>query len=486
MKKNVIPVAVLLVGFMTLGIFVFFIARVDERPVSVSTTPTSVAHYTTTTGVTQPLGQPPVPSLKSSSTPASTHRPIFSPPVSPSSTPGVSGIGLDYSAFPKDNDTSRDRNTLYVAPTGLPGADGSAEHPFNSLYTALSRAEAHSIIIMRAGNYTDCGEEHACFGLNITKSGIRITSRGEQVTITPSGKSNYGLVIEANDVVVDGINMEGFPNNGINLGNNTRGIVIKNLAISGGSSDGIAAYGAQHGLLLKNVRIVDSDVQGLTCGKGPCTNWHLDTVTVRNGSGGTGSGADAIAIESGDNVLIENTDVSGAAADGIDLKATRVVVRNTIVHDVGRNGVKFWKGGDLINSVVSRTGADASVSFAGAGGTRAENTYRVVNTTITRHNERHPELNAYSLVVAYDRPHNPVLVEIRDSVFSRNTNGIYFSPATTVKLYNNLFQPGYNNNRVMDVTIGGERKAISGSDDVAIINDGVAGSGNMPFETQVP
>ena len=58
------------------------------------------------------------------------------------------------------------------------------------------------------------------------------------------------------------------------------------------------------------------------------------------------------------------------------MKATRVAVLNSNIHDNKRNGVKFWKGGDLVNSFVVNHDADAAVVFDGGGD------YRILNSLI--------------------------------------------------------------------------------------------------------
>jgi len=63
---------------------------------------------------------------------------------------------------------------------------------------------------------------------------------------------------------------------------------------------------------------------------------------------------DAIAIVNSYKVLIDSCTISNAIHDGIDLKSYDTVVANTIVEGTGKNGVKFWRNGELINSFLAR------------------------------------------------------------------------------------------------------------------------------------
>jgi len=106
-------------------------------------------------------------------------------------------------------------------------------------------------------------------------------------------------------------------------------------------------------------------------------------------------------------VLVENSIVEGAAADGVDLKATRAAVVNSVVRHVGRNGIKLWAGGDVINCVVYDTGADAQLVTAGGS-------YRVLDSTFAYHLEEGGR--SYTATFGYPAEFGDVL--IANSVFS--------------------------------------------------------------------
>jgi hypothetical protein len=113
-------------------------------------------------------------------------------------------------------------------------------------------------------------------------------------------------------------------------------VVIKDVNIVGHPSlhsEGIVSY-LDHsdtpsipvvdGLLLSNVNLSNMDM-GVSCNSGPCEHWWLDRVTIRCRTAGNGnSGSDAFAIERGRQIVVTNSYVTGAEADGIDVKGTDV------------------------------------------------------------------------------------------------------------------------------------------------------------------
>jgi len=55
-------------------------------------------------------------------------------------------------------------------------------------------------------------------------------------------------------------------------------------------------------------------------------------------------------VENGDNILVFNATSPVRLPMASDFKATRVAAVNVRVHDVQRNGIKFWRGGDVVNA----------------------------------------------------------------------------------------------------------------------------------------
>jgi hypothetical protein len=263
---------------------------------------------------------------------------------------------------------------------------------------------------------------------------------GAAVTVVPgSSAPRFGINLRGSHLVVNGIKLQGF-HPAIHFGRSDitqRDIVLSNLTIQGGGSsfsDGIASYATGQGkpvidgLLLRKVSI-SGHALSFTCGRGPCRSLRFeDFKVVGNGGGAGSSGSDAVAVESGDNVLFLRADISGAAADGIDMKATRVVVWDTHVHHVSRNGVKLWWGGDVVNTCIHHTGADAALVV------KAGERIRLLHTTVANVSLGG---NAYAMTFRYD-DNGPIRVEIINSIVANTGGPLYVSRAGSLSVHNSL------------------------------------------------
>jgi hypothetical protein len=183
------------------------------------------------------------------------------------------------------------------------------------------------------------------------------------------------------------------------------------------------------GLLVYDVAIRNAII-GFNCGEGPCHNMRLEALDVALPGAGEGSGADAVAVENGDHIVVFNAHITGAAADGLGLQGHPVAIANVIVHDVARNGIKLWHGGEVINALVYRTGADAALVL------ETGNTYRVVNSVFAYHAEGE---SAYAGTVAYDSPDEPGNLTVRNTVFYRNSGALWVSGAFALDVRASIF-----------------------------------------------
>lgn len=364
-------------------------------------------------------------------------------------------VNLDWDAFPRDRGpdypvTGKER---VVSRTGDDGNPGTEARPYRSIGKALSVAGPGDLIRVHEGRYAE-GMPDDYRALVLEQENLVLTAApGETVTVTPrSAEYKYGCAIQASHVTVNGINLEGFTY-AMQIGaeNETqKDVVISNLAIRApgeGFNEGIIAYEdtrskgfpTMSGLLIKNVSISGTAL-GVSCNAGPCTSWRLENVEVVGKMGEEGSGADAIAIENGDNMLFDRVDVSKASADGIDTKATRVVVWDSHVHDLGRNGVKLWHGGDVVNTLIHHTGADAAVV------TKLGPRVRLLHCVVAYHNKNGP--SSYNMTFGYDDPEAQE-VEIIDSIIYNTSGGAYFNAASRVRIINSLFY-GMDNGKILD------------------------------------
>jgi hypothetical protein len=397
-------------------------------------------------------------------------------------------VKLDWDAFPKLPDTAKspDGRAIYVASNAKGKADGTAPHPYKTIAAALAASRRGDRIQVKAGTYPE-GDAGGFIGLEIPagRGGVTLVSAGGRAIIKPAHVGiTYGLDIGASDIVVRGFDVVGFEKAGIIIGNQghtARNIVIADVSVTyegEGAPDGIAMLpdnggdDVVDGVLLHNVEVRGASI-GVQCNTGPCRNLRFQGLRIHGAQVGTNSGYDGLAVENGDNILIMDAEVSGSSADGIDLKATRVAVFNAFVHHVGRNGIKLWKGGDIINSVVSHTGADASVSL-GAG------TYRIVHSVMAYHNWQGP--SSYSVVVAYDDK-GPSSIELVNSVFYRNSGGLYFGPDTQVRVSGCLFSEIGNGN-LFEVTVPNAKRTTMILAQLPFLKSMRLGYSNLPPGTK--
>jgi len=344
-------------------------------------------------------------------------------------------VNLDWNAFPKDPgpDYPVSGRTWVVKTGGNDSAAGTDAAPLRTIVKALQRAAGGDKVLVHGGSYNERWPEDFR-ALIISKPLVLTAAAGAPVTVTSS--ESYGISIESSNVVVNGINLTGFTY-AIQIGSSTpqKNVVISNLRITatGTEDEGIVAYdpgtpATSDGLLIKNVTITGVQM-GVSCNVGPCRSWRLENVRVV-GAGGSGSGADAIAVEKGDNFLFYGVDVSNVAADGIDTKATRVVVWNCHVHDLQRNGVKLWRGGDVVNTRIHHTGADAAVVGEYQG------TYRLLHTLVAYHNKGGD--SSYNATFGYDSQ-EALEIQIVNSIFYNHASCTYFNDASTVLIDNSIF-----------------------------------------------
>ncbi len=340
-------------------------------------------------------------------------------------------VSLDFGKFPKLPPWRRpDGATLLVAKSG---------GRFTSIAEALRTAAPNSVILVAGGEYLEQDHDWDHCGLVIRKPVTLMSLPGERVVVRPKGGAHTGLSIMASDVKVRGINLAGFSNLGVTWGPSAKRTALADMTVEG-AGEGIATMESKlDGLLAFNLAVKGAREIGFHCGEGPCRNWRLEGVTIEMSGQVEGSGADGFAIESGDNFLLVDVTVSGASADGIDIKGTRAVVWGCHVHHVGRNGLKLWQGGDVINTLVHHTGADASL-------VTEEGRIRILHSVFGYHNYKGP--TSYFATLGYDT-RGVTQAEIINSVFFNASGGIWVDPGAALTVTGSLFY-GNDNGRVLE------------------------------------
>ncbi|MBI2706533.1 MAG: hypothetical protein HYX32_14765 [Actinobacteria bacterium] len=345
---------------------------------------------------------------------------------------------------------------LEIAQFARPAAEACADNRTvvdvangQSIAAAMNAAAPGTTIRVAAGTYVESAGEPTA--LTWSTPNLCVVASGGPVVLRSALNQKYGIEITGDDTVIEGITLRGFEA-AISLnaagGATQRRVTIQDVGIedmTGPQRDGIVAYGDNRGepndpptvdgLLLLGVQVSGTDV-GVSCNAGPCAHWWIERTTITGRTQSGGSGADTFAIEEGRQIAVVDSTMKNAGADGIDTKADDVVVFGARVLDAQRNGVKLWRGGDVIDTVVDGTGADASLVGDRAG------RYRYLHTLIAHHGQ--PGDTQYVGWWGYDSPNEPGMrIEIVNSIFWQNATGGLFAPATAdVSIRNSMFADG--------------------------------------------
>jgi hypothetical protein len=276
-----------------------------------------------------------------------------------------------------------------------------------------------------------------------------------------SGGEKYGILVEASDVMVSGLSMEGYTA-AISVGKygtTVSRLVFTNLNVVGvpnESANGIASYynnGATPivaGLLVSNVTM-SLVTEGVACSGGPCTHWWLERVWM-SGSDYImydGYGAKAILIDQGRQIVMVSVTITKSTGNGIDVTARDVVIVGAEIRNAKGSSIQLAQGGDVHNSLTEgpSTSSPLSGSFAGR--------YRYVQCTVRNHN---PGVPSYVGIWGYSQEAGMV-VEIIGSRFQGNAivpSGGFFVPNTSgsqVNLTSNVFCDG--GTRLLERGVGG-------------------------------
>jgi len=168
-------------------------------------------------------------------------------------------------------------------------------------------------------------------------------------------------------------------------------------------------------------------------------------------SGEDSWGADGIAVERGQNIVVEDCDIHDNGGDGIDLnsrnfdgRVSGIVVRRNRVIRNHKTGIKLWAGGRIENNVLWGQG-NSPISIGAFPGD-----YELINNTVAFNmwNSDYSVRN-YALVAAYPNDDTGVSAQINlkmlNNIFAFNSNedmggstGIYLGEGVT------LAQEGHN------------------------------------------
>ena len=367
---------------------------------------------------------------------------------------------VDFSALPRDASDFSSYKTYYVSTTGDDGNNGTLDKPFAKISHALEAADEKSIVFVRGGTYQTRN-------LNITHSNFTLaTYEEEEVILSPVAQNDQwdmdedlAILIEGDlaNVVIDGFAINDFEE-GIVYGDpqTQENIILKNINIINARIGISNAYPSHtkylvEDLLIKNVTMTDITGIGLQCGdeQNKCAKDVLvqDVKVLGAENNEDDTGYDSLAMVESDNILVIDSTFTNAPGDGLDFKSTRVAVVNTIVGNPNRNGIKFWHEGEIINSIVYATGADAAVVF---GSDKSGSVFRLVNSVVAQHLLTTPqaERHAYAITIGYDESKS-YNVEIINNIFYDMPGPIYINSQSSIDIRNNIFYKFIHDDRFL-------------------------------------
>ncbi len=303
---------------------------------------------------------------------------------------GVSGAAT-FTEVSKDAGAFQAECSYFVAPGGDDAGTGDADAPWATLEHAVATVEPGDVVCVRAGTYGR-GAELDLFVSGTSEAPI------ELVAIEPGVVVSGGINVRpgTHHLRLQGLQIEAPGQWGVALWGDNGDVVLSDLRITGGEVGvrltvgdpaGAAVLGPISGVVIERTTVRDTEIAGVACAPGPCTELVLSDVEVV-GSGGVG-------IEiAGAGVVIEGSRIADSGGDGVVVRhrlqevagdpleprldqraatGTTRVLDSHIVRSRGV-GVRLVGGGAVVNCEIVDSGLSAVVASEGPA--------RLVNSTL--------------------------------------------------------------------------------------------------------
>jgi len=250
--------------------------------------------------------------------------------------------------------------TLYVSTAGNDSYSGTSSQPLRTIIGAYSRATAGTIIIVKAGTYTDY---NSGWGIHLGKSGtasspITLKSEvpgGAVIDGQNASDRNVGIYIDGSYNIVDGFEIKNGPKGGITIWNNNNQILNCNI-----HNNGNPANSTTQGL------------DGVYSDENTSGNTYRANYIHHNGRSGSSldhglylCGKNEVVLN---NVLLANTG-NGLQIAGYTTVANLKVYNNVMAYN-GANGIILWQslsGIDIRNNILYQNGHYAIGSYDAHG-----------------------------------------------------------------------------------------------------------------------
>ncbi len=283
--------------------------------------------------------------------------------------------------------------THFVAPGGEDGNSGSEAQPWATFQRSADAAQPGDTVCFREGIYSI--DE----GISLARSGspdlpITFTAAPGETPILDGGNQAGGiLTLEpgVSHLRISGFVLRDFRNWGITVLGDNQHISLGYLSISGGEAGvhftlGYSGETPRHGpvsdILFENSVISGSIYTAVDCTPGPCDRMTFRGLEIFGSGMEAGFGGDGLAVEQGQNILVEDCYIHDNGGDGIDLNSrdapgsvSGILVRRNRVAGNLLNGLKLWAGGEAVNNLIWDSGDTALVLEGGSS-------YTILNNTI--------------------------------------------------------------------------------------------------------
>ena len=344
-------------------------------------------------------------------------------------------------------------HVYYVSPQGSDSAAGQEQSPWQTVQKAADSVVPGDTVYIRTGIY----DEEVVLNTSGTEAApiTFLAMPDEEVNLQGLEFASGVSYLNVTNLIIEGFSVWGVFIRGNNSHITLDGLTVKGgeggLRITWGYSGQEPIDGQVSNITLKNSLIQGPVYTAVDCTPGPCNQMTFQNLEIHSAglAGEDSYGADGIAVEKGQDILVEDCYVHDNGGDGIDLNsrdtdgnmAGIIVRRNRVVRN-HKNGIKLWAGGRMENNIVWGQG-DTAVWI----GTYPSK-YEVVNNTIA-YNMWDPNYSArnYSMVAAYpEEGFSPQIdLTLLNNIFAFNSNGAMGGP-TGLYLGEgvNLVNEGYN------------------------------------------
>jgi hypothetical protein len=362
-------------------------------------------------------------------------------------------------------------NVFYVSITGSDSSDGSFNAPWRTVQHALDMLQPGQTVFVRAGTYNEFIEfqRSGNAGAPIVLSGYP----GETAVLDGTGLNwRYGVNLQSFDnLVVENLNIRDYIRDGergfgiVGWGD-TDNIVLRNLSISlVGTPIKIAADGGtevRSNITIEDIIAAEYDWGGIDLGPGPVSNVIVRNVQLMGQPGGDNTAIDGIAVEDGNQIIVEGAIIRGHAGDGVDLKADNVAVRQVDARGYSRNGLKLWGANAIAENNLFLGGELESLVLKGGPCMVRNNLFSTAPghgyTAVIGPYEPSPGTSTASITMLGNIFYNP-----------ENTGTlIYFSPVVALDANYNLYYSPQRTDAVLEAYLGGVARTFSAAE----INDG--------------